>query len=117
MTAGADYNKLGVPGETELTGRGVSYCGTCDAAFFAGMDVIVVGGGDSALDEGMFVARYARSVNVVHRRDSLRASAILQERAFANAEHTVHLEHRWWSESRAKGRWSGRCYGTCGRAS
>jgi thioredoxin reductase (NADPH) len=84
-TAGADYNKLGVPGETELTGRGVSYCGTCDAAFFAGMDVIVVGGGDSALDEGMFVARYARSVNVVHRRDSLRASAILQERAFATA--------------------------------
>lgn len=83
-TAGADYNKLGVPGEAELTGRGVSYCGTCDAAFFNGMDVIVVGGGDSALDEGLFVSRHARSVNVVHRRDSLRASAILQERAFAN---------------------------------
>ncbi|MCZ7576948.1 MAG: FAD-dependent oxidoreductase [Dehalococcoidia bacterium] len=90
-TAGADYNKLGVPGETELTGRGVSYCGTCDAAFFAGMDVIVVGGGDSAVDEGMFVARYARSVNVVHRRDVLRASAILQERAFA----TPNMQFTW----------------------
>ena len=90
-TAGADYNKLGVPGETELTGRGVSYCGTCDAEFFAGMDVTVVGGGDSALDEGMFVARYARSVNVVHRRDSLRASAILQERAFA----TPNMHFTW----------------------
>jgi len=83
-TAGATYTKLGVPGEAELTGRGVSYCGTCDAAFFNGMDVIVVGGGDSALDEGLFVSRHARSVNVVHRRDTLRASAILQERALAN---------------------------------
>lgn len=83
VTAGADYNKLGVPGEAELTGKGVSYCGTCDAAFFEGEDVIVVGGGDAAMDEGLFVARYAASVNVVHRRDTLRASAILQERAFA----------------------------------
>ncbi|HML97673.1 MAG TPA: thioredoxin-disulfide reductase [Tepidiformaceae bacterium] len=91
MTAGAAYNKLGVPGEAELTGRGVSYCGTCDAAFFGGMDVIVVGGGDSALDEGMFVARYARTVNVVHRRDTLRASAILQERAFA----TPNMRFTW----------------------
>lgn len=91
VTAGAAYNKLGVPGEAELTGRGVSYCGTCDAAFFTGMDVIVVGGGDSALDEGMFVARYARSVNVVHRRDTLRASAILQERAFA----TPNMRFTW----------------------
>lgn len=83
VTAGADYNKLGVPGEAEFTGRGVSYCGTCDAAFFAGQDVIVVGGGDAAMDEGLFVSRYARSVEVVHRRDELRASAILQERASA----------------------------------
>lgn len=84
VTAGADYNKLDVPGEAELTGKGVSYCGTCDAAFFAGQDVVVVGGGDAAMDEGLFITRYADSVEVVHRRDQLRASAILQERAFAN---------------------------------
>lgn len=83
VTAGADYNKLGVPGEERLTGHGVSYCATCDAAFFRDQDVIVVGGGDAALDEGLFVARHARSVNIVHRRDALRASAILQERARA----------------------------------
>jgi len=83
-TTGADYNKLGVPGEAEYTGRGVSYCATCDAAFFANQDVIVVGGGDAALDEGLFTTRYARSVTIVHRRDELRASAILQERARAN---------------------------------
>lgn len=84
VTAGADYNKLGVPGEEEFTGKGVSYCATCDGAFFSGQDVIVVGGGDAALDEGLFVTRYARSVTVVHRRDHLRASAVLQERALAN---------------------------------
>lgn len=84
VTAGAEYNKLGVPGEEELTGKGVSYCATCDGAFFSGKDVIVVGGGDAALDEGLFVTRYASSVTVVHRRDQLRASAVLQERAFAN---------------------------------
>lgn len=84
VTAGADYNKLGVPGEEELTGKGVSYCATCDGAFFSGKDVVVVGGGDAALDEGLFVTRYASSVTVVHRRDQLRASAVLQERAFAN---------------------------------
>lgn len=84
VTAGAEYNKLGVPGEAEFTGRGVSYCATCDGAFFKGEDVIVVGGGDAALDEGEFLTRYARSVTVVHRRDTLRAMALLQERAFAN---------------------------------
>ncbi|MGE3073417.1 MAG: thioredoxin-disulfide reductase [Dehalococcoidia bacterium] len=83
IAAGADYNKLGVPGEKEFIGRGVSYCATCDAAFFAGKDVIVVGGGDSALDEGLFTARYAKSVAIVHRRNELRAGAILQERARA----------------------------------
>ena len=91
VTAGADYNKLGVPGEAEFTGRGVSYCGTCDAAFFAGRDVIVVGGGDSAIDEGLFITRYASTVTVVRRRDTLRASAILQERAFANPK----MRFRW----------------------
>jgi thioredoxin reductase (NADPH) len=83
-TAGADYNRLDVPGEQELTGKGVSYCATCDAAFFANQDVIVVGGGDAALDEGMFTTRYVHSATVVHRRDELRASEILQERARAN---------------------------------
>lgn len=84
ITAGADYNHLNVPGEERLTGFGVSYCATCDAAFFKDEDVAVVGGGDSALDEGLFVTRYASKVSVIHRRDELRASAILQERAFSN---------------------------------
>jgi len=83
VTAGADYVRLGVPGEDRLTGYGVSYCATCDAAFFKDMPTVVVGGGDSALDEGLFVTRYASSVTVVHRRDELRAGAYLQERAFA----------------------------------
>jgi thioredoxin reductase (NADPH) len=83
-TAGADYNKLGVPGEVEFVGKGVSYCATCDGAFFEGQEVAVVGGGDAAMDEGLFVTRYASKVYVIHRRDTLRASALLQERAFAN---------------------------------
>jgi len=84
VTAGAEYRHLDVPGEEALTGRGVSYCATCDAAFFKDMDVAVVGGGDAAMDEGLFLTRYARSVTVIHRRDTLRASKTLQERAFAN---------------------------------
>jgi thioredoxin reductase (NADPH) len=84
ITSGADYNRLGVPGEERLTGRGVSYCATCDAAFFKGQHVAVVGGGDAAMDEGLFTTRHADKVTVLHRRDQLRASAILQERAFAN---------------------------------
>src|SRR6185503_13713182 len=83
VTAGADYVRLGIPGEDRLTGYGVSYCATCDAAFFKDMPTVVVGGGDSALDEGLFVTRYASSVTVIHRRDELRAGAYLQERAFA----------------------------------
>jgi thioredoxin reductase (NADPH) len=84
VTAGADYHRLGVPGEQRLTGRGVSYCATCDAAFFKGQHVALVGGGDAAMDEGLFTTRYADKVTAIHRRDQLRASAILQERAFAN---------------------------------
>jgi thioredoxin reductase (NADPH) len=84
LTGGADYNRLGVPGEEELTGKGVSYCATCDAAFFKDKVCAVVGGGDAAMDEGLFVTRYASKVFVIHRRDQLRASRILQERAFAN---------------------------------
>ncbi len=84
LTSGAEYDRLGVPGEERLTGRGVSYCATCDAAFFKGQDVAVVGGGDAAMDEGLFTSRFAEKVTVIHRRDELRASRILQERAFAN---------------------------------
>lgn len=84
VTSGADYNRLDVPGEERLTGRGVSYCATCDAPFFAGQEVVVVGGGDSALDEGMFAARHVAKVYLIHRRDELRAGRILQERAFAD---------------------------------
>jgi thioredoxin reductase (NADPH) len=84
ITSGADYNRLGIPGEDALIGKGVSYCATCDAAFFKDQVCAVVGGGDAALDEGLFVTRYASQVHVIHRRDELRASRILQERAFAN---------------------------------
>lgn len=80
---GANPKKLGVPGEEEYAGRGVSYCAVCDGAFFKEKQVVVVGGGDSALDEGNFLTRFAKVV-VVHRRDTLRAEKILQERAFAN---------------------------------
>ena len=83
LTGGADYNRLGVPGEERLTGKGVSYCATCDAAFFKDQVCAVVGGGDAALDEGLFVTRFASKVYVIHRRDELRASKILQERALA----------------------------------
>ena len=84
VTGGADYNKLGVPGEERLTGSGVSYCATCDGAFFRDQTVAVIGGGDAAMDEGLFVTRFVSKAIVIHRRDALRASAIMQERAFAN---------------------------------
>jgi len=81
ISTGATPIHLDVPGESELTGRGVSYCATCDGWFFKDKDVVVVGGGDSSLEEGIFLTRYAKSVTIVHRRDSLRAGAILQKRA------------------------------------
>ncbi len=84
ITTGATHRKLGIPGEKEFTGRGVSYCGTCDGWFFKNKDIVVVGGGDSALEEGLFLTRFANSVTVIHRRDELRAGAILQKRAFSN---------------------------------
>jgi thioredoxin reductase (NADPH) len=84
IATGATPRHLNVPGEKELTGRGVSYCATCDGWFFKEKDVIVVGGGDSALEEGIFLTRYARSVRIVHRRDELRAGPILQRRAMDN---------------------------------
>lgn len=84
IATGATPNHLNIPGETELTGRGVSYCATCDGWFFKDKNVVVIGGGDSALEEGIFLTRYAASVTIIHRRDALRAGAILQKRAFAN---------------------------------
>lgn len=82
IATGASPNHLQVPGENEFTGRGVSYCATCDGAFFKDKQVNVIGGGDSALEEGLFLTRYASSVTIIHRRDSLRAGAVLQKRAF-----------------------------------
>ena len=84
ISTGAAPKKLNVPGEKEFTGRGVSYCGTCDGWFFKDKDIIVVGGGDSAIEEGLFLTRFAKTVTIVHRRDKLRAGAILQNRAFEN---------------------------------
>lgn len=84
LTTGATPRHLDVPGEVEFTGRGVSYCATCDGHFFQGKDVVVVGGGDSALEEGLFLTRYANSVTIIHRRDELRGGAILQKRALNN---------------------------------
>jgi thioredoxin reductase (NADPH) len=83
LSMGAEHKKLGVPGETELSGSGVSYCATCDAAFFKDQVIMVVGGGDSALEEAMFLAKFGRKVVLVHRRDELRASQIMQTRARA----------------------------------
>lgn len=84
LATGASYRKLEVPGEKELTGRGVSYCATCDGAFFKDKELAVVGGGDSAMQEGIFLTRFVTQLTVVHRRDKLRASPILQERAKQN---------------------------------
>src|SRR5699024_5341080 len=84
ITTGAQYKKLGIPGEEELTGRGVSYCAVCDGAFFKDQELLVIGGGDSAVEEGMYLTRFASKVTIVHRRDELRAQKILQDRAFNN---------------------------------
>ena len=84
IASGGEHNKLGVPGEVEYWGKGVSYCATCDGNFFRGMDVAVIGGGDAAMDEGLYLTRMTSRVTVVHRRDALRASKILQQRAFDN---------------------------------
>jgi len=84
VTVGATPRHLNVPGEKEFTGRGVSYCATCDGFFFKGKQVVVVGGGDSALEEALFLTRFATRVDVIHRREQLRAGQTLQKRAFAN---------------------------------
>ncbi|MCM3217676.1 thioredoxin-disulfide reductase [Niallia taxi] len=84
ISTGAEYKKVGVPGEKELGGRGVSYCAVCDGAFFKEKRLFVIGGGDSAVEEGVYLTRFASQVTIVHRRDELRAQKILQDRAFAN---------------------------------
>ncbi|WP_327679036.1 thioredoxin-disulfide reductase [Kitasatospora sp. NBC_00458] len=84
VTTGSQHRKLGLPNEDKLSGRGVSWCATCDGFFFRDQDIAVVGGGDTALEEATFLSRFARSVKVIHRRDTLRASKAMQERAFAD---------------------------------
>ena len=88
-TAGGSPVKLGVPGEEKYLGHGVSYCALCDGAFFTGQDIIVVGGGDSAVEEAKFLTRYGRSVTLIHRRDRLRAQAILQQQLLSNPKAKV----------------------------
>lgn len=84
IATGAQYKKLGIPGEEELGGRGVSYCAVCDGAFFKERELIVVGGGDSAVEEGVYLTKFASKVTIIHRREELRAQKILQQRAFDN---------------------------------
>lgn len=93
LACGAQFKKAGVPGEIELLGKGVSYCATCDAPFFRDKDVVVVGGGDSAIQEAIFLTKFARKVTVVHRRDKLRAAKILQDRLLSNPK----VEMAWSS--------------------
>ncbi len=93
IASGGSHNKLGVTGEDELAGRGVSYCAVCDGNFFRGQDVVVVGGGDAAMDESFYLSGIVNSVTVIHRRDELRATRVLQERAFNNPKYKWLWSH------------------------
>jgi thioredoxin reductase (NADPH) len=88
VTTGSQHRKLGLPNEDALSGRGVSWCATCDGFFFKDQDIAVIGGGDTAMEEATFLSRFAKSVTIVHRRDTLRASKAMQERAFADPKIT-----------------------------
>ncbi|MGP4105530.1 thioredoxin-disulfide reductase [Virgibacillus sp. L01] len=96
ITTGAQFKKLGIPGEDELGGRGVSYCAVCDGAFFKQKNLVVIGGGDSAVEEGIYLTRFADKVTVVHRRDELRAQKIIQQRAFDNEK----IDFIWDTEAK-----------------
>jgi len=82
LASGAEARKLNIPGEEKFTGRGVSYCGTCDAPFFKDKKIVLVGGGDTAIEEALYLSKFAREITIIHRRDRLRATKILQERIF-----------------------------------
>lgn len=92
LATGSAYRRLGIPGEERLTGSGVSYCATCDGAFFTGRDIAVVGGGDNALKEALFLTRFARTLTLIHRRDRFRGERIYQERVAANGKIRVLLD-------------------------
>ena len=113
LAMGAEHKKLGVPGEEELAGRGVSYCATCDAAFFKDAPTLIVGGGDSAMEEAIFLSKFASKVSVVHRRNEFRASKIMLERARAQANiefltpyRVERVRARRPRRPRARARWS-----------